>query len=217
MFFRKPNIRSSYEIDYSEIIPIRHFDIDPEVESERLLSFKYAATEIERRNVCGDVAEAGVMCGYFAKYVNMAFPNRELHLFDTFTGFDENELMIDKSYYLTNKYNYNMFDNADIDKVKSILPNAHYHVGLFNETKNEVSMKTFCFVSLDMDLFIPTYQGLEFFYPRLNKNGYIFLHDYNHPDDFYGVKSALYKFESEYGNMHITPLPDFSGTIVITR
>ena len=33
-------------------------------------------------------AEAGVFTGEFAKYINQYFPNRTLHLFDTFEGFD---------------------------------------------------------------------------------------------------------------------------------
>lgn len=36
---------------------------------------------------------------------------------------------------------------------------------------------SFCFVSLDMDLYKPTYEGLHYFYPRLNHGGYIFIHD----------------------------------------
>ena len=34
-----------------------------------------------------DVAEAGVFQGEFAKWINQFFPNRVLHLFDTFQGF----------------------------------------------------------------------------------------------------------------------------------
>lgn len=216
MFFKKTP-RTSYGVGYDEIHPIRHFDIDPEVESERLISLKYLINEIKRKNLEGDIAEAGVMCGYFAKYLNQGLPNKQLHLFDTFNGFKKDELEYDKKNYLTNKHDYKMFDCAPLEKVQSILPMAHYHIGYFNDTKDEVDNSTFCLVSLDMDLFIPTYQGLEFFYPRLNNGGYILLHDYNHPDDFYGVKSAVYKYEKEYEPLNIVPLPDYSGTVVIVK
>lgn len=218
MFFKHKNkIKSSYDVTFDSIVPIRRFDIDPEVESERLLTLKYISHEIDRHDITGSVAEAGVMCGYFARHIHNAFPERDIHLFDTFTGFNKNELDVDRGQFLTNKYDYSMFNDASIDKVKSILPDAFYHIGIFNDTKDEVSNETFCFVSLDMDLYTPTLQGLEFFYPRLSKGGYIFLHDYNHPDDFYGVKSALYEYESMHGSLHIVPLPDYSGTVVISK
>ncbi len=35
----------------------------------------------------------------------------------------------------------------------------------------------FAFVSIDVDLYLPTLSGLEFFCPRLSKGGFIFLHD----------------------------------------
>ena len=218
MFFKRGNkSQSSYEVLFDSIVPVRRFDIDPEVESERLLTLKYVATEIDRRDVVGNVAEAGVMCGYFARHLHNAFPDRNLHLFDTFTGFNKDELNVDRAQFLTNKHDYSMFNNASIEKVKAVLPDAYYHVGLFNDTKYDVSDEIFCFVSLDMDLYTPTLQGLEFFYPRLSDGGYIFLHDYNHPDDFYGVKSAVYKYEEMYGSLHLVPLPDYSGTVVIIK
>lgn len=208
--------------NFSDIKPIRHFDIDPEVESERLLSFRYAVDEINRKNVSGEVAEAGVMCGYFAHFINEAFPNKTLHLFDTFKGFDVSELNHDKNNgFLTNVYQYSMFDDNSIDRVKCILPypdKSVFHIGTFESTCNEVKDIKFCFVSIDMDLYIPTLQALHFFYPRLSKGGYIFLHDYNHPEDFHGAKEALYQFESDINEcINIVPLPDFSGTIVIVK
>ena len=45
--------------------------------------------------------------------------------------------------------------------------------GFFPETATDVE-DTFCFVSIDTDLYEPIYQGLKFFYPKLEKGGYIF-------------------------------------------
>jgi hypothetical protein len=148
MFFKKAIKKVTYDINISDVVPLRHFDIDPEVESERLLSLKYVADEIYHRDILGDVAEAGVMCGYFAKYINQAFPDRELHLFDTFSGFDKQELDYDKSSYLTNKHDYSMFDNAPLAKVKEILPDAHYHIGLFNDTTKLIAPVVLTFTEL---------------------------------------------------------------------
>ena len=47
---------------------------------------KYYADEIYRKNIGGNVAEAGVYQGEFASLMNKYFPDRKLYLFDTFEG-----------------------------------------------------------------------------------------------------------------------------------
>lgn len=48
-----------------------------------------------------------------------------------------------------------------------------------------------------MDLYLPTYEGLKFFWENLNNGGYIFVHDFYVWD---GVEAAVRKF---CGEMHI--------------
>ena len=43
----------------------------------------------------------------------------------------------------------------------------------------EEALPSFCFVSIDTDLYKPTYVGLSEFYPKLVKGGVIIIHDYN--------------------------------------
>jgi len=69
-------------------------------------------------------------------------------------------------------------------------------------------------VNIDADLYVPTKAGLEFFYPRLNKGGAIFIHDYN--DKWPGVMKAVEEF------LHMIPetpfiIPDRDGTVVIVK
>lgn len=52
--------------------------------------------EIISNNVQGSLAELGVYQGELAKYINKTFPDRELHLFDTFEGFCESDVEIEK-------------------------------------------------------------------------------------------------------------------------
>ena len=46
--------------------------------------------------------------------------------------------------------------------------------GYFPETTVGLEDERFAFVSLDTDLYKPIYEGLKFFYPRLNPGGIIF-------------------------------------------
>lgn len=76
---------------------------------------------------------------------------------------------------------------------------------------------SFCFVSLDVDLYKPMCEGLAFFYKRLVSGGYIFVHDYNH-DVFFGIKAAVKEFLASEGvDAGYFFLPDDSGTIVIMK
>ena len=59
------------------------------------------AREIYSRKIEGSVAELGVYQGGFAKYINQAFPNKKLYLFDTFTGFDAKDISLEKKYIPT--------------------------------------------------------------------------------------------------------------------
>ncbi|MDR1267296.1 MAG: hypothetical protein LBJ70_02825 [Holosporales bacterium] len=52
--------------------------------------------------------------------------------------------------------------------------------GRFPETLlEEEREESFVFVSLDVNLRLPTREALEFFYPRLHEGGVIFAHDCN--------------------------------------
>jgi hypothetical protein len=63
----------------------------------RYSSLELVAREIHENNIHGNVAELGVYQGEFAKYINQVFPDKKLYLFDTFEGFNENDLETEKS------------------------------------------------------------------------------------------------------------------------
>lgn len=74
----------------------------------------------------------------------------------------------------------------------------------------------FSFVSIDVDFEDSIYEGLKYFYPRMEKGGYIFVHDYN--SSLLGVEKAVDKYEKECGEwLHKMPLCDTNGTLVIMR
>ena len=144
--------------------------------------------------VDGAVAELGVYKGDFAYEISRALPGREMHLFDSFEGFD------------------GMFTDTSAEAVQRRLPDAIIHKGYFPSTFVNGS---YAFISLDADLYEPTKSGLELFYPCLNKGGVIMVHDYN-STQFPGVKSAVDEFCSENG-ISFVPLSDIHGTIVIRK
>lgn len=181
----------------------------------RYSSLELVAQEISDKGVKGNVAELGVFRGEFAQHINVAFPDRKLYLFDTFEGFDDKDLKTESK----NKYTKKMddFSNTGVDLVLAKMKHPKRVIikkGFFPDTTKGVK-DNFAFVSIDADLYEPIYSGLAFFYPRLNKGGYIFVHDYNN-ENYSGAKAAVRKFCKENGVSYF-PLSDASGSAVIVK
>ncbi|WP_201280796.1 TylF/MycF/NovP-related O-methyltransferase [Paenibacillus lutrae] len=188
---------------------------DKSVDYIRLSSLELIAEEIYANQVSGNVAELGVYKGEFSKHINAAFPDRKLYLFDTFAGFDTRDVSID----LANQFSIqtNQFADTEVESVLNKMPyseNVILRKGYFPQTSIGIEDK-FAFVSIDTDLYKPIYDGLTFFYPRLTKRGYIFIHDYNN-FIFKGAREAVRQFCSEQ-NIPYVPISDNQGTVIISK
>ena len=181
----------------------------------RLSSLELCAFEIYDRKIQGSVAELGVYKGEFAEKISTAFPDRPFYLFDTFSGFDTRDVKKDQSDKLsTGKQD---FSDTSVEAVLKRIPNNQQCVvkqGFFPETAVDV-YDTFAFVSIDTDLYQPIFEGLSFFYPRLQKGGFIFVHDYNN-DHYKGAKKAVRDF-CRMTDVSFFPLSDCTGSAVLTK
>ena len=181
-----------------------------------------AAEEIRDNQIPGNVAEAGVFRGDFARRINIEFPDRKLFLYDTFEGFDSGQKKkeIEKQFTASScTDSYNNFRDTNVDMVLNKMPFPDQCIirkGLFPDSASVDDSEAFAFVSLDLDFSEPILSALRFFYPRLSSGGYIFIHDYKNLD-FKGVEAAVEIFEQEMGRLPKVPLPDSSGTLVITK
>jgi O-methyltransferase len=186
-------------------------------DSLRVCSLHAIAEEIYAKSVEGSVAELGVYQGHFAKDINAVFPDRNLYLFDTFQGFSKQDKEVD----IGGGYSSAAEDFSDTSVDLVVTKMSHpekvkIRAGYFPQSVQEADkQKRFAFVSIDADLYKPIYDGLQFFYPRLNPGGYIFVHDYNNKD-YPGVKAAVRKYCDEE-NINCFPLIDPCGTGVIAK
>jgi O-methyltransferase len=181
----------------------------------RLSALELASHEINKKGIAGNLAELGVYKGKFARYINMYFPGRTLYLFDTFEGFDSRDVAKEKmEKFSTGEQD---FSNTSVEAVLKLMPspaNCRPVKGFFPDSAKGVD-DTFVFVSLDADLYEPIYEGLQFFYPRLVKGGYIFIHDFNN-DEYKGSRKAVEQFCAEQ-NIGYVPLPDAGGSAIIAK
>ena len=169
-----------------------------------------ALHRIEKDKIFGSIAELGVYRGETSKFLKRLCSNKKIILFDTFEGFPEKDLEVDKDY---------RFNNTSLEYVKnniSDIRNIEFRVGYFPESAKGLEHEKFCFVLIDMDLYKPTLEGLNFFYPKVSRGGYLFVHDYNSPESNYAVSKAVNKFMQDKPEL-IVEIPDVWGTIMFRK
>ncbi len=183
----------------------------------RICTLNLLAEEIHNNKIEGSIAEAGVYKGEFTQYINANFPNRTLYLFDTFEGFAENDIAEDERLNLSND-GRQMFKDTEISLVKEKLKhpdNAIFKKGHFPKTCKGLENEPYCFVSIDFDLYRPTFDAINYFYKNLSVGGYIMIHDYTN-ENFKGVKKAVLELKPKLGFAYF-PISDGGGSIVISK
>lgn len=175
----------------------------------RLATLELLCRRLE--NIPGAAAELGVYRGFFARCINQLLPDRKLYLFDSFEGFAEEACATD-SFQAAHR-------NTAIGKVLAIMPHPEsvtVKPGFFPESLEGLEER-FCLVSLDVDFYQTTLDGLRYFWPRMEQGGYLLLHDWGSPK-LPGVAKAMADFEAELGYKLLSvPLCDVGGTLVLCK
>lgn len=171
---------------------------------------------IDHNKIEGDFAELGVYKGnsaailahYATEYA------RRCYLFDTFQGFSETDLQgIDQSSRIE------MFSNTSLDLVQDVIGHPEINAceiipGHFPDSiPDQLSHTKFAVVSLDCDLYKPTVEALQWFFPRMDHGALIMLHDYS-SGLWPGTTKAIDEFCKTH-NQHLVLLPDKSGSAFI--
>jgi SAM-dependent methyltransferase len=182
----------------------------------RLWSFILNIENIIENKVDGDFAELGVwkgntasvMAHYAHKY------KRKMYLCDTFEGFSDKDLTgidLDKEIEFTDTSLKEV-----IQLTKEYSDCCKFIEGYFPDSINdELRSNSFSVVSIDCDLYSPMASALKFFYPRMNKGGVFFLHDYS-SCHWQGAKKAINEFCNEFDEQ-IVLMPDKSGSAFLKK
>lgn len=163
----------------------------------------------------GAAAELGVYRGDFARVINRLMPGRILYLFDTFEGFDPRDIGVEQEggYSRARTGDFSDTDPTSILSRMTAPEQVVIRKGYFPETARGLE-ETFAFVSLDADLYEPTLNGLNWFYPRTLPGGVILIHDYHNPR-FSGVRAAVDAYEREHGPLLLLPVGDLHGSVML--
>ena len=140
--------------------------------------------------VSGCLAEVGVYKGGTAAILSKNL-GKHLHLFDTFAGLPPSKVKSDD--LVASGWLDDVSPNSVLDLVGG---DIYMHVGVFPETTLKIKCHSYSMVHLDTDIFESTLDGLNYFFPKLNKGGIIIVHDFNN-EGCPGVKRAVNKFLKE--------------------
>ena len=196
-----------------EQIVTKYVDLNSRARRECL---EKIALLFKEKKIEGAVAELGVYRGDFAKVINGVFPDRKLYLFDTFEGFPEQDM----EYELQNNLLLNevgKLSNTSVDYVLNKMPYKDKCIiqkGYFPETAEGLE-ESYAFVNIDVDLYKPILAGLEYFWPRMVDNGYIFVHDY-FSFSYAGEKKAIDEF-AEKNHVGFIPIGDTLSIAFVKR
>ena len=183
----------------------------------RLATMRLLAEQLREEQIPGDAAELGVFRGDFAQWINAAFPERRLCLFDTFEGFAERDVAVEREERLS-RAAAGDFSGTGVELVRERLPHpeqAEFYKGWFPESFSLCGERKFAFVSIDADLYAPTAAALPLFYDRLSPGGVLMVHDVNSLQ-YTGAGKAVREFCRARG---IFPMPvcDLHGSAVIRK
>jgi len=129
--------------------------------------------------VPGDTAECGVYNGagsYLICKVNQEIGlfRRWHHMFDSFEGLSK-PMPCDGGHWKEGDLSC---PEETVRKNLAEFGNFRVHKGWIPRCFAEIESHTFCFVHIDVDLFRPTLDSLEFFYDRTHEGGLIVCDDY---------------------------------------
>lgn len=150
----------------------------------------YAKLLRERGNeLTGDFAECGVALGgmslFLAQHARRL--GRRLYAFDSFVGLPEPSPQHDNPYFQKGDYRANRNEvglqlrfereirRRSLDETIQVIP------GFLEDTLQAFdSPESYAFVHIDLDLYGPVHDALEFFYPRLVGGGILVIDDFFH-------------------------------------
>jgi O-methyltransferase len=200
---RRPMQFPTYSPAVAQRIEQYHDDI-------RYASLALAIQRLETDRIPGAFAEVGVYRGVTSAFIHRQAPKRTFYLFDTFEGFPEQSLdgEVDNRFKDTSQ--------QGVAELIGDIDNIVFRKGFFPATAAGLESEQFALVMLDVDLYQPALDVLAFFYPRMVRGGFFFLHDYNSPEADHAISRASHEFMADKPELLIE-IPDFHGSVMFRK
>lgn len=159
-------------------------------------------------NLKGGVLEVGVGAGnglrFFIRLQEFYQDTRKLYAFDSFQGFPKGSKYDSQNFNLQNKPTYKLFSQTFVREFLSAsgasadqINGVRFIQGFIPESLEKFDYTPIAFLNLDLDLYQPTIDSLNYFWKYVLPGGVVLLDDY---DDeraqvkWPGVKQAVDEF-----------------------
>ncbi len=194
------SLNGFWDFDTKFVKEYRHIQNNTVVSIDRCFMIYQIAQAV--KNVPGDMAELGVYKGGTAHIILEATrgTDKKLFLFDTFEGLPPTGVLSIEKDNIENK---DSFSNNSVELVKEFLSQKSdikrviFKEGFFPQTTHGLENNKFSLAYLDADLYQSMKDGLEFFYPRMNKGGIIIIDDYQ-SQCWPGTTQAVHEFRDSH-------------------
>ena len=169
----------------------------------------------------GDYIELGTSEGLMAKVIwKLMDPRFHLYLLDTFEGFVEQDLVVEKQIY-ENSWEADIFPPTSPERVLRYIGDGRAPAnvtpikGWFPETYAGLERKAWRFVHIDFDLYQPIKRAMELCWPQLVPGGVMVVHDYG-CFGFPAAKKAVDEFCATIGMVPVN-LADRWGSVALIK
>lgn len=178
---------------------------------ERKFVLKEFAKSVSRLQ--GSAAEAGCYVGVSAWFIAKELDGCNFHLFDSFEGLSEPGIK-DQSPAGVAQWEKGHFSGSEkaIKDNLSEFKGIQFHKGWIPERFPDVASEQFKLVHVDLDLYQPTLDSIEFFYPRLITGGVMVFDDYGF-ENCLGAYRAVNEFFEDKSE-RIIHLPTGQGILI---
>lgn len=178
----------------------------------RFNSLIQVVEHVLKTGVSGDIAECGCFKGHssfiIASLLEKSGVEKSFFVFDSFEGglSDRGEKDVHKNLQMSHDQvvsEKNSFSSS-VEQVAEVLddfPFVELFEGWIPDRFGEVEDRIFCAVHIDVDLFQPTKDCVEFFYPKLADGGVMIFDDFGltqFPGAETAIKQCLSQFEYKF-------------------
>lgn len=190
---------SSWQQDAKFVSLFNQFNILAGINNEinnslyaRLYILRQLATQQKDK---GNFAECGVYAGMSMFFVADLCKNKFIGI-DSFEGVSEPG-EYDSDYFKSKKLSISI---SFAEKILKNFDNVDLYKGWIPEVFDKLNDEQYSYVNIDVDLYDPTRNSIEYFWPRLIKSGVLICDDYGSDktpgarkamNDFFGVDNIL--------------------------
>ncbi len=188
----------------------------PGIPADRCYFLHAAGRLVAQKSIPGDTAECGVRFGKSTFFLMKALsdPARPHHIFDSFAGLsaagDEDRPTGGIEGWAEGDISV---EEQAARGYLAQFSNCHFYKGWIPSRFDEVADRRFALVHIDVDLYRPTLDAIEFFFPRLTPGGVIVCDDYG----FASCPGATKAFDEYFADRREMVIPIPSGQCIVRK